>query len=225
MDSHKGRRKLEEIDEELKVTRTESFERTDPSVVFKIAWYHVTSTPGVVLKEYSEAESKLFKGKAMFNVKIDDEEMAVRIWVEEAHRSLEVAAWGQDEKALGDYLDGLMKKVETSAEKYLKLDEADQQRIRRALIAKTCWDRVVHEVLSRASANNVYIQVAHGREMMIKATEGLEFDPLTLTTSAWLTKLEPLPREESLPAEIAKEIALKSVEWKKDTMRLISQYI
>jgi hypothetical protein len=145
--------------------------------------------------------------------------------VEEAHRSIEVAAWGDDEKALGDYLDGLLKEVEISAEKYLKLEEADQQRVRRALIAKTCWDRVVYEVLSKAPANDVYIAVAHGREMMIKATEGLEFDPITLTTSAWLTKLEPLPREEPLPASIAKDVAMKTVEWKKDTTHLISQYI
>jgi hypothetical protein len=216
---------LEEIDDEIKATRTESFERTEPSVLFKIAWYHVTSRPGVVLKEYSEAESKLFKGKAIFDVNLDGEKMAVRVWVEEAHRSIEVAAWGDDDAALGDYLDGLLKEVETSAEKYLKLEEDNQQRVRRALIAKTCWDRVVHEILSKASANEVYIQVAHGREMMIKATEGLEFDPITLTTSAWLTKLEPLPREEPLPADIAKEVALKTVEWKKDTTHLIGQYI
>jgi hypothetical protein len=216
---------LEEIDDEIKVTRTESFERTEPSVVFKIAWFHVSAKPGVVLKEYSEAESKLFKGKAIFDVKLDGEKMAVRIWVEEAHRSIEVAAWGTDETALGEYLDALLKEVETSAEKYLKLEEDDKQRIRRALIAKTCWDRVVYEILSKAPANDVYIQVAHGREMVIKATEGLEFDPATLTTSAWLTKIEPLPREEPLPGEIAKELAMKTVDWKKDTARLINQYI
>ena len=216
---------VEEIDDEIKVTRTESFERTDPSVVFKIAWFHVSSKPGVVLKEYSEAESKLFKGKAIFNVALEGEEMAVRIWVEEAHRSLEVAAWGDDEAALGEYLDALLKDVETSAEKYLKLEDADQQRIRRALIAKTCWDRVVYEILSKAPANDVYIQVAHGREMMIKATEGLEFDPITLTTSAYLTKLEPLPKEEPVPADLAKDVAMKTVEWKKDTAQLISQFI
>jgi hypothetical protein len=216
---------LEEIDDEIKAARTESFERTDPSVLFKIAWFHVSSKPGVVLKEYSEAESKLFKGKAIFNVKLDGEEMAVRIWVEEAHRSLEVAAWGNDESVLGEYLDTLMKEVENSAEKYLKLDEADQQRIRRALIARTCWDRIVYEILSKAPANDVYIQVAHGREMMIKATEGLAFDPITLTTSAYLTKLESLPKEVPLPTELAKEVAMKTVEWKKDTAKLINQFI
>ena len=216
---------MEEIDDEIKVTRTESFERTDPSVVFKIAWFHVSSKPGVVLKEYSEAESTLFKGKAIFNVKLDAEEMAVRIWVEEAHRSLEVAAWGNDESVLGEYLDVLLKEVENSAEKYLKLEDADQQRIRRALIARTCWDRIVYEILSKAPANNVYIQVAHGREMMIKATEGLAFDPITLTTSAYLTKLESLPKEEPLPTELAKDVAMKTVEWKKNTAQLISQFI
>jgi hypothetical protein len=216
---------LEEIDDETKVSRTESFERTEPSVVFKIAWFHVSSKPGVVLKEYSEAESKLFKGKALFDVDLDDERMAVRIWVEEAHRSIEVAAWGDDEGALGEYLDEILKNIETSAEKYLKLNKDDQQRIRRALIAKTCWDRVVYEILSKANANDVYIQVAHGREMMIKATEGLDFDPITLTTSAWLTKIEPLPRDEPLPVDLAKELAKKTVAWKKDTAHLICQYI
>jgi hypothetical protein len=122
-------------------------------------------------------------------------------------------------------LDELLKKVETSAEKYLKLDEDDQQRIRRALIAKTCWDRVVYEILSKANANDVYIQVAHGREMMIKATEGLDFDPITLTTSAWLTRIEPMPRDEPMPVDFAKELAMKTVAWKKDTAHLISQYI
>ncbi|MGD2072962.1 MAG: hypothetical protein PVG65_05695 [Candidatus Thorarchaeota archaeon] len=216
---------MEEIDDETKVSRTESFERTEPSVVFKIAWFHVSSKPGVVLKEYSEAESKLFKGKALFDVDLDDERMAVRIWVEEAHRSIEVAAWGDDEGALGEYLDEILKNIETSAEKYLKLNKDDQQRIRRALIAKTCWDRVVYEILSKANANDVYIQVAHGREMMIKATEGLDFDPITLTTSAWLTKIEPLPRDEPLPVDLAKELAKKTVAWKKDTAHLICQYI
>ena len=216
---------MEEIDDEIKVARTESFERTEPSVIFKIAWYHVSSKPGVVLKEYSEAESKLFKGKAIFNVKLDDEEMAVRIWVEEAHRSLEVAAWGEDEKPLGEYLDKIIKDVENSAKQYLKLEEENQQRIRRALIAKTCWDRVVYKILSKAPTSDVYIQVAHGREMMIKATEGLDFDPITLTTSAWLTRIEPLPKDEPLPADFAKELAIKTVEWKKDTSHLIGQYI
>jgi len=62
--------------------------------------------------------------------------------------------------------------------------------------------------------------------MMIKATEGDEdVNPINLTTSAWLAKIESLPRDEHLPGNIASELAKKSIEWKRGTNEVISRYL
>jgi hypothetical protein len=62
--------------------------------------------------------------------------------------------------------------------------------------------------------------------MMIKATEGEESVPsLTLSTSGWLSRIESLPRDETLPGNIASELAKKSIEWKKETQDIISRYL
>jgi hypothetical protein len=62
--------------------------------------------------------------------------------------------------------------------------------------------------------------------MMIKATEGdATVPPLTLTTSGWLSRIESLPRDQTLPGNIASELAKKSIEWKKETHEVISRYL
>jgi len=194
--------------------------------VFRIAWFAAASRPGVILTEHSEAESKIFKAKALFQVHINDQKADLRIWVEEAQRSVEFTVWGsEDEAQLTAYLDEIVAEAKSAIEKFNTLDDGDKQRVRRALVAKACWDRLVHDILNKAPASSVYFQLAHGREMVIKATEGEEVHPLTLTTSAWLTNIESLPQDEPLPASTATELAKKSVDWKRETVALIKRYL
>ncbi|RLI48841.1 MAG: hypothetical protein DRO73_08145 [Candidatus Thorarchaeota archaeon] len=194
--------------------------------MFRIAWFAAASRPGVILTEHSEAESKIFKAKALFQVRVNDQKADLRIWVEEAQRSVEFTVWGsEDEAQLTAYLDEIVAEVKSAIEKFNTLDDSDKQRVKRALVAKACWDRLVHDILNKAPASSVYFQLAHGREMVIKATEGEEVHPLTLTTSAWLTNIESLPQDEPLPASTATELAKKSVDWKKETVALIKRYL
>ncbi|MHA2003917.1 MAG: putative selenocysteine system protein, partial [Candidatus Thorarchaeota archaeon] len=109
--------------------------------------------------------------------------------------------------------------------KYQSLSDEEKGKLRRALVAKTCWDKIVFEILNKAPAGSVYFQLAHGREMIIKATEGEDIHALPLTTSGWLSKIEGVPRDEVLPSSIAMELAKKSVEWKKETQDIIARYI
>jgi hypothetical protein len=93
-------------------------------------------------------------------------------------------------------------------------------------MAKTCWDRMVREILNKAPMTNVYYQVAHGREMIIKALEGESgVYPITLTTSAWLSQIEAHPKDQTLPGPIASELAKKSIEWKRETQEVINRYL
>ena len=138
----------------------------------------------------------------------------------------ELRAQGKDEVALKVYLDGIMENLEESLGKFKALPEEDQSKLRRALVAKTCWDMVVYKILNKAPLSEVYYQIAHGREIMIKATEGdKDVNPLLLTTSGWLSNIESLPREQSLPGNIASELAKKSIEWKRGTHEVISRYL
>ena len=119
-----------------------------------------------------------------------------------------------------------MENLEESITKFKALPADDRSKLTRALVAKTCWDRVVHKILKRAPLSEVYFQVAHGREMIIKATEGEDtVNPIALTTSGWLSNIESLPREEALPGNIAAELAKKSIEWKKGTHEVINRYL
>lgn len=220
-----GSVRLEEMDDRPKISRTLSYDRPESSVIFRLAWYTVAGKPGVILNEHSEAESQIFKGKAIFSVKSDDGDVTIRIWVEEAQRSVEFTAWGEDESALKMMVDGIAEHFEDAVEKYNELPDDEQSRLKRALTAKTCWDRLVFEILNKAPLSSIYIQVAHGREMLIKATEGEEVQPTSLTTSAWLSKMEEYSKDESLPGDIAMELAKKSVEWKKATHGVIEEYL
>ena len=208
------------------VSRTINYFTDDSATVFRIAWYSVASKPNVLLEEYSEAESQVFNGAAKFSLRIAGEKAQVNISVDGDKSSIEVGAEGMDEVAVGIFLDDLMTSLSDALSKYDSLPDDDKSRLKRALVAKTCWDRVVREILNKAPLSDVYVQVAHGREMMIKAIEGDDgMYPLTLSTSGWLSKIESLPREEPLPGNIASELAKKSIEWKRETQEVISRYL
>lgn len=214
---------MEEIGDKTEISKNVSYDIPDSSVVFRLAWYIVASKPGVLLNEYSEAESQIYKGKAIFSSK--DANADVRIWVEEAQRLVEITGWGTEKEQLEEYLNEVAASVESSVSKYQSLSDEEKGKLRRALVAKTCWDKIVFEILNKAPAGAVYFQLAHGREMIIKATEGEDIHALPLTTSGWLTKIEGVPRDEALPSSIAMELAKKSVEWKKETQDIIARYI
>jgi len=210
----------------VKVSRSLNYSVDDSTTVFRIAWYEVASKPNVILEEYREAESQVFKGEAKFSLRIAGERALANISVDGAKSTIGVEAEGVDEVAVGIFLDGFAGSLNNALAKYDALSDDHKSKLKRALVAKTCWDRMVREILNKAPLNDVYIQVAHGREMMIKATEGEENVPsLTLTTSGWLSKIESLPRDETLPSNIASELAKKSIEWKKETQDIISRYI
>lgn len=208
------------------VSRTINYFADDSATVFRIAWYSVASKPNVLLEEYSEAESQVFNGAAKFSLRIAGEKAQVNISVDGDKSSIEVGAEGMDEVAVGIFLDDLVTSLSDALSKYDSLPGEDKAKLKRALVAKACWDRVVREILNKAPLSDVYVQVAHGREMMIKAIEGDNgMYPLTLSTSGWLSKIESLPREEPLPGNIASELAKKSIEWKRETQEVISRYL
>ena len=209
-----------------KVSRSLSYSLDEPAAVFRITWYSVASKPNVLLEEYSEAESQDFSGAAKFSLRIAGEEAQVNISVDGAKSSVGIEAAGKDEVAVGVFLDDLIGSLNDALSKYDALPSHDKAKLKRALVAKTCWDRVVREILNKSPLSEVYVQVAHGREMMIKATEGEDnMHPITLTTSGWLSRIESLPRHETLPGNIASELAKKSIEWKRETHDVISRYI
>lgn len=213
-------------DEMTEVSRALNFSSDEPAVVFRLAWYVVASKPNLILEEHSEAESQDFLGSSKFSLRIAGEAAHVTIQVTESKSSVELTVQGFDEVALSVYLDDHLEAMSDALAKYQALPEEDKSKLRRALVAKTCWDRVVREVLNKSPTSEIYIQVAHGREMMIKATEGENgVPPVTLTTAAWLSKIESLPRDETMPGNIASELAKKSIEWKKETQAVISRYI
>lgn len=213
-------------DEMAKVSQIQRYDSEDSAAVFRVTWYAIASKPNVILEEYSEAESTIFQGNAKFSLQIAGEKAFVSIEVDEKKSTVELCAQGKDEVALKVYLDDIMENLEDSINKFKSLPEEDRSKLRRALVAKTCWDRVVFKILKKAPQSEVYYQVAHGREMMIKATEGEDgVHPLTLTTSGWLANIESLPHEEPLPGNIASELAKKSIEWKKGTLEVISRYL
>ena len=209
-----------------KVSRSLNYSTDESATVFRITWYSVASKPNVILEEYSEAESQVFNGAAKFSLRIAGEKALVNIAVDGAKSSVGVDAEGMDEVAVGVFLDALMESLDSAFSKYDTLPDEDKAKLKRALVAKTCWDRVVREILNKAPSENVYTQVAHGREMMIKAVEGEEgMHPITLTTSGWLSQIESLPRDQALPGNIASELAKKSIEWKRETHEVISRYL
>ena len=213
-------------DGNAEVSRALNFSSDEPAVVFRLAWYVVASKPNLILDEHSEAESKDFHGSAKFSLRIAGEAANTTIQVTKSKSSVELTAQGLDEVALSVYLDDHLEAMSDALTKYQALPEEDKTKLRRALVAKTCWDRMVREILNKAPANDVYLQVAHGREMMIKSTEGENgLLPVTLTTAAWLSKIESLPRDETMPGNIATELAKKSIEWKRETQEFISRYI
>jgi hypothetical protein len=217
---------LDASEDMAQVSRKLNYSIDESATVFRIAWYSVASKPNVILEEYSEAESQVFNGAAKFSLRIAGEKARVNISVDGAKSSVGVEAEGKDEVAIGVFLDDLLGSLNDALSKYDSLTTDDKARLKRALVAKTCWDRVVREILNKAPLSDVYVQVAHGREMMIKAVEGEdEMHPITLTTSGWLSKIESLPRNETLPGNIASDLAKKSIEWKRETQEVISRYL
>ena len=209
-----------------KVSRNLNYSTDESATVFRITWYSVASKPNVILETYNEAESQVFNGDAKFSLRIAGEKAKVNISVDGSKSSVGVEAEGKDQVAVGVFLDDLVGALNDALSKYDSLPGEDKAKLKRALVAKTCWDRLVREILNKSPLNDVYHQVAHGREMMIKAVEGEDgMHPITLTTSGWLSQIESLPRDEALPGNIASELAKKSIEWKRETQEVIGRYL
>ncbi|MBN2229611.1 MAG: hypothetical protein JW779_08435 [Candidatus Thorarchaeota archaeon] len=217
---------MDKTDEMVEVSQIQKYLSEDSATVFRITWYEIASKPNVLLEEYNEAESQVFQGTARFSLQIGGEKAFASVLVDGSQSSTEIRAQGKDEVALKIYLDALMESLKDALGKYESLPEEDRAKVKRALVAKTCWDRMVRKILNKESLGAVYYQVAHGREMFIKATEGESgAHPVALTTSAWLSRIESLPHEEPIPGNIATELAKKSVEWKRGTQEVIGRYI
>ncbi len=217
---------MDASDDIAKVSRNLNYSTDESATVFRITWYSVASKPNVILDAYNEAESQVFNGDAKFSLRIAGEQAKVNISVDGSKSSVGVEAEGKDEIAVGVFLDDLLGSLNDFLSKYDALPSDDKAKVKRALVAKTCWDRLVRQILNKSPLNDVYHQVAHGREMIIKAVEGEDgMHPITLTTSGWLSQIESLPRDEALPGNIASELAKKSIEWKRETQEVISRYL
>ena len=197
----------------------------DSAVVFRIAWYAIASAPSVYLKEYSEAESKDFEGTAAFQAESDEAHFIVKLLVQELSSTIAIEILGENYKVVSKYLDELTSSLTANLDKYVVLGTDAKGKLRRALVAKTCWDRIIYLIFQKRPLSEIYFQLAHGREMMIKATEGENMAPISLSTSGWLSRTENLNHEEVLPTDFATSLAMKAVEWKKETQAVISRYI
>ena len=166
---------MDATDDMAEISQIQKYISEDSAAVFRVAWYAIASKPNVLLEDYKEAESTTFQGDAKFSLQIAGEKAFASVKVDEEESSVELNAQGKDEVALKVYLDDIMERLEDSLAKFKALPEDDKAKLRRALVAKTCWDRVVYKILKRAPLSEVYFQVAHGREMMIKATGRMIF--------------------------------------------------
>ena len=134
---------MEAWDDMAEVSQIQKYVSEDSAAVFRIAWYAIASKPNVLLESYSEAESTIFQGDAKFSLQIAGEKAFAGIKVNEKDKSVELYAQGNDEVALKVYLDGIMQQLEEALNKFKTLPDTDKSKLRRALVAKTCWDRVV----------------------------------------------------------------------------------
>lgn len=216
---------MEKIDDRIKASKTLRYDVSEPSAVFRIAWYVVTSQPGTLLSEHSEPESQVFKGKVTFATTTNGVKTRLQVSVDGAQKSIEIIGFGGTQAAITRYVNDLANQLETLLRKYRGIPDKEKNKLRRALLAKTCWDRVVYGVLNKSPLSEIYVNLSHGREMMVQATEGEEMHPVTLTTEAWLTRIEKFPRDKALPGDIASELAKRTVEWKKETNSVISRYL
>ncbi|MFW9844750.1 MAG: hypothetical protein ACFFEV_09250, partial [Candidatus Thorarchaeota archaeon] len=164
----------------------------DPDVVFRVAWYAVSYKPGVYLTEYSIPESKGFQGTASFSIGSDLGALETTISINEGESKLQIHASGASEDIVSSFLEDTNKTINEALDKYRVQGTNEKSKVRRALVAKTCWDRMVYLILKKKPLAEIYFQLAHGREMMIKATEGEDLHTVTLGTSGWLTKVEDL---------------------------------
>jgi len=197
----------------------------DPSVVFRIAWYTVASAPRTYLKEYRDPGGEDFEGMAIFQSETDDSHFLIQLLVDESAKSIEMGAAGESEKEISSYIESKNERLNVHLDKYRLLSTDVKSKLRRALVAKTCWDKLIFLILNKKSLSEIYYQIAHGREMIIKATEGETMQPISLSTSGWLSKIEKLDREEPLPGDLTTPLAMKAVEWKKETHVIISRFI
>jgi hypothetical protein len=197
----------------------------DPAVVFRVAWYAISYKPGVYLTEYSAPESKGFQETASFSIGSDLGALETTISIIEGESKIQIDVSGASEDIVASFLDDAVETINGALDKYRVQGTDEKSKVRRALVAKTCWDRLVYLILKKSPLTEIYFQLAHGREMMIKATEGEDLHSVTLGTSGWLSKVETLPREEPLPGNLATALAKKSVEWKRDTIEVIGRYL
>ncbi|MDF1538740.1 MAG: hypothetical protein P1Q69_07545 [Candidatus Thorarchaeota archaeon] len=205
---------------------TRSISYVDESaVVFRVAWYALALKPGAYLTEYSEPESQTFEGKARFSIGSEGNSFEAGISVNELESIINIDAVGANKDEINAFLNEASDVINAALDKYRILSTDEKSRVRRALVAKTCWDRLVHLILKKKPFSEIYYQLAHGREMMIKATERDTIHPITLSTSGWLANVENLPRDEPLPGNLASSLAKKSIEWKRDTQDVIKRYL
>jgi chaperonin cofactor prefoldin len=190
--------------------------------VFRIAYHAVTS-----LKSYCVDFSEKGVGDPSYSAwarlfSSDGGEKTVKqIRVGIDTRGIELKLWSSSKEKSESKLEETSKKIQQVLSTVSKLSVECLQNFYNAVVIERKLDISLNRLLTGATSQQVYFDVADSRERMILLMGC--FDPCIIQMENALEELKKLGKDEPVKKEISEKIALSILKWKKEINEYISQ--
>nr|MDO8082486.1 hypothetical protein [Candidatus Freyarchaeota archaeon] len=190
--------------------------------LFRIAYHAVTSLKSYCV-DFSEkgGDDPSYSAGAKLFSSDGGEKTVKQIRVGIDIRGIELKLWSSSKEKSESKLEETSKKIQQVLSSVGKLSGESLQNFYNAVVIERKLDVSLNRLLTGATSQQVYFDVADARERIILLMG--RFDPSIIQMENALEELKKLGKDEPVKKEISEKIALSILKWKRGIDEYISQ--
>lgn len=190
--------------------------------LFRIA-YHATTSLKSYCVDFSEKggeDSSYSTVARLYSTDVGDKTVK-QIRVGSDIKGIELKLWSSSKEKADAKIEETVKKIQQNLSSVGKLSGESLQNFHNAVVIERKLDISLNRLLTGATSQQVYFDIADSRERMILLMG--RFDPSIIQMENALEELKKLGKEEPVKKETGEKIALSILKWKKRIEEYISQ--
>jgi chaperonin cofactor prefoldin len=190
--------------------------------LFRIAYHAATSLKSYCV-DFSEkgSEDSSYSTVARLYSTDGSDKTVKQVRVGSDVKGIELKLWSSSKEKADAKTEETVKKIQQTLSSVGKLSGESLQNFHNAVVIERKLDISLNLLLTGATSQKVYFDIADSRERMILLMG--RFDPSIIQMENALEELKKLGKEEPVKKEIGEKIALSVLKWKKRIDEYISQ--
>lgn len=192
------------------------------SALFRIAYHAITSLKSycVDLSEKGGEDSPYSATARLYSTE-EGEKTVKQITVGSDLKGIALKIWSFSKEKADAKIEEAVKKIQQTLTSVEKLSGESLQNFHNAAIIERKLDVSLNRLLTGATSQQIYFDIADARERMILLMG--RFHPSIIQMESVLEELKKLGKEEPVKKETGEKVALSILKWKKGINEYISQ--